>query len=225
MTIFTLVLILLLLSGLCTANSPNDLQLENTEYEFEALASNGRALEQTTSRNAYPQEDETAEINCSEVTRGVDLFVEEDSVLRTFTARSMIRCCRACQSMENCTTFRRNRSNGSCELINDPLSSFEINPTSDYDAGGFLWSESMLVVDETSAPIPDCRTIQGRTYPNGSILTQGNSPSSEHCCETCRSSRDCNSWYYNNRSGRCTLNRNIPASVTADSSRFSGGSV
>lgn len=223
MTIFATVLICLLLTGRCTAKSANELEHSDSDDKIKARFSRGRVLEQTASGNVVAQEVKTEEIDCYEVKIGADLDLEGGRVLRNLTTTTISECCEACQELETCTIFRRNRSNGACELIDAPESGFGLNPYSDHDVGGHFAFEFAYSYDAPSVPVPvpPCPINEGRAYPNGLVLERRNAPSSQHCCAVCQGSTDCYSWHFNNRNNRCTLNRNIPSAT--NSSNFSGG--
>jgi len=193
---------------------------------LEAFVSNGRALKQAAGGSPPAQNDETEEIDCNEVILGADVDLGGGRVLRSLTTSTITECCEECQSMEGCTTFRRSRSSGSCELLNVEATRFQINSNSDFDIGGFVLTESILKSSGVlpPSPPPDCKINQGVTYPKGDILSRGNGRSANHCCEVCRASSECNSWYYKRENNRCTLNRNIPSAVEEDASSFKGGS-
>lgn len=222
MSTFATFIFVLFLSEFCYLTFGTDLRLKD---EFDALVSVGRTLEQTASERSIAQEGARVEFDCGEVIVGADLLFEQGEVLRTFTAANITACCEGCQSMENCTTFHRNRASGSCELFSLEEVYFLINSNSDFDIGGFVGKETRAKshpVPSTS-PVPDCRINRGVSYPNGEVLKRRSYPTARHCCEACRASGDCNSWYYNNRNRRCTLNHDIPAAVATNSSRFRGG--
>eukprot|EP00210_Caulerpa_lentillifera_P004437 g4234.t1 len=75
------------------------------------------------------------------------------------------------------------------------------------------------------ASTPPCRITSGTIYPNGNVLAQGTTNSSYICCEFCRSSTYCNSWYFIVRNERCILNENTPQARVRNSLRFAGGTV
>jgi len=223
MTFFAIALSALLLSGLCRTTSAKELEQPHVANELEVPASIGRVLEQKASGSVVSQEDEPEEIDCSEVLVGASLSIVDGRVIRSLNTSTVGSCCKACQAMETCTSWRRSRSNGTCDLISASRAVFDVYPQSEFDIGGYTGLQILLLRIDPNVIPAACRINQGRAYPNGNVLTEGRAPSSDHCCRICRASRDCNSWHLNNRNNRCTLNRNIPQ--PRPSPGFSGGII
>jgi len=222
MTIFATFACVLLLTTFCSGKSVKKWEEASVDYDFKVLPSFGRVLEQAAvgSTEARPREIWVTE--CSEAIVGAYLTIFEGRVLSTLNTVTVASCCEACDAMETCTSWSRNRSSGACELINAQEASFAI-AASDFEVGGFLGEEFEASVAPPERPVGECNPSRGVTYPNGDVLTRGSARTSLICCETCRYSYDCFSWYYNSANNRCILNRNTPASRPA-ASRFKGGS-
>lgn len=222
MTSFATFACVLLLTAFCFGKSVKKWEEAIVYYEFEVLPSFGRVLEQTAvgSREAQPRGIWVTE--CSEALVGAQLTIVEGRILRTLSTSTVALCCEACEAMEACTSWSRNRSSGACELINAREASFVI-AASDFEVGGFLGEEFEASIAPPERPVGECNPRRGVTYPNGNVLTRGSARTSLICCDACRYSYDCNSWYYNTANNRCILNRNTPLSRPA-ASRFEGGS-
>lgn len=225
MTIFVTVLICLLLTGRFTARTANELDRVASDDKIEARFSRGRILEQTAVGRTVSQERQTWITECSEALLGAYLDIEEGDLLRNLTTQNISLCCEACQEMEACTSWRRNRSNDSCELFNVTRAVFAEESLSPFDIGGLIGRDlyASATITRRLSPYPACRIDQRRAYPNGTVLARGRTPSTQHCCEVCHNSSDCNSWHFNNRRRRCTLNLDIPLAI--NSSTFRGGTI
>jgi len=215
----------LLLCAWLAATSEVQVNEQTTDPEVDSLFPRGRDLKQAEFNDDFSPPAPTRITECADAILGADLTIHEGRVVRRGTASTITVCCEACQATQSCTSWRRNRSTGYCELISATQASFTRLPDSAFDIGGFLGDELLADYDAGSGPRPlvECRLNRGVVYTNGNVLTRGSTQSSFTCCETCRFSRDCFSWYYNNSNRRCILNRNR-ASARSAPSRFEGGS-
>jgi len=224
MTVFAYVITFFLLSEIRTAKSVEKFEQASVDFDTETLFSRGRALEQSVVVSREAQQRQTWIRECSEATIGAQLDILEGTILTTFNASTVTLCCEVCRVLYTCTSWRRNRTSGACELINAQQATY-LRVANDFDVGGFLGEEIEIETDAGSGdrPIGECPRTRGIIYPNGSVLRRERVPSSLVCCESCRQSSDCNSWYYNNWNRMCALNRDTPAARSAPD-RFQGGS-
>eukprot|EP00210_Caulerpa_lentillifera_P009322 g8886.t1 len=236
-------LLSLFLCALETANHRLWLK-DDSHMELDEPQPNSRALLQTEERGVngarmVGQENRA----CSRVTLGAELTALEGASLTSLTTRTTFECCQACQGINTCNVWTHNRENGLCLLYNVIRANFRRSSESELDLGEIPGQNvltetaegpaaqtartTVLFTSEIGdfAPIPSCRIIRGVTYPDGDVLAEGNGRSDSFCCELCRSSANCNSWYHNRRSNLCILNRNTPAPVSRAALRFVGGTI
>lgn len=230
------ILLGLLLWGLSTAQFASDVQQDELYSEAEEAQSvSGSPDEPTEDSTGSTGFEESMVRTCSNITLGVSLYALDGTLLRVVLTNSTLDCCTACNNLDRCTTWSRNRDNGFCELYEVAFTRFrtpiyEESRARNFDMndiGGFVGEEIILasfVASPTAIP-PECSVTQGISYPGGTVLAQGNAQSALYCCELCRVSRDCYSWYYDMSKDRCTLNSNIPSLVNRDSTQFSGGTT
>lgn len=197
---------------------------QTTDPEVNMLSPRSRLLRQAAFEDDYSPPTWPQTTECSDAILGAYLNLVTGRVLRTVNTSTIALCCEACFEDGFCTSWSRNRSSGACELVSAREATFSRFPPSEFDVGGFLGYELEAEDDPGSGPRPfvECSPNRGIRYPNGDVLARGSARTSLLCCETCRYSRDCSSWYYNNRNNRCILNRDTPASRSAPS-RFEGG--
>eukprot|EP00210_Caulerpa_lentillifera_P009308 g8872.t1 len=263
------------LEHICSAARLSLLQTGSLEFELDELNANIEVIEQIADESSIaPEMFDSPATECSSITLGVNLTLNEGTNLEQLTKRNAFECCEACQEMDSCNVWTQNRENGLCLLyhvisaivtriadseidlgdftgldvltetlaVDDPMmQTIEAPDTSTTRAPDVETSEATTaritatiaadVVAQGSATdsgvtrTPRCQFNEGVTYPGGDVLAEGNGRSNTFCCELCRSSRNCNSWFHIRRNNRCILNRNIPDLVARRASRFVGGTI
>lgn len=138
---------------------------QTADPEVNSLSPRRRVLKQAASDGDYSPPAPTRITKCSDAILGAEVNLEEGRVLKTLNTSTIGLCCEACQEMESCTSWSRNRSSGACELINATQASFFRFPPSDFDVGGFLGWVIFASFDLDSGPRPsvECSLNRGIT--------------------------------------------------------------
>eukprot|EP00210_Caulerpa_lentillifera_P009295 g8860.t1 len=238
---FVVVFTAVFLYGVCTTQ--NDTSAVNGPTALNSMrtpSENLLAEESTSASSSSSEINEEPLEKCFDVKFEALLTIRNGTTLQNLTTNSIFECCEACERTGRCTTWRRNRFNGRCELFEAEEARFRQNQFTKYDIGGFvgqiLLVEALIDVRIVAEPDPlvartavssssGCRIVEGATYPNGIVLDRRMVSSSNICCEVCRISSNCNSWYFNKRSRMCIVNRNEPIAIVRRSSRFAGGRI
>lgn len=229
MCTFIQVLFILSLCTVCNAQHATSTEEQDKGSQSQEVhaygPSTGKPAEGTI---PAPEAIGSSTVNCSDVKLGAWFSIWSGVRLNSTETSNVLECCKACQRTQNCTTWVRRRIRGTCVLFSVQAAGFQRDPFRKVDIGGFIGQKATLAVflraPRTTRP-PRCRRNKGLTYPGGIVLVQGSAPTSWYCCEVCRSSGDCNSWYFNKRTNGCVLNQNIPAPRELPSSPFVGGVV
>eukprot|EP00210_Caulerpa_lentillifera_P009302 g8867.t1 len=66
-----------------------------------------------------------------------------------------------------------------------------------------------------------CISVPGAVYKGGKVIHDTETKDEEECCQLCRESDKCISWWRNSKTKRCVLNSDYPAYVS--NSKFHGG--
>lgn len=142
------------------------------------------------------------------------------------TTSNAFGCCQLCQDTPACQAWTRDRDTGECILGFTYDNVARLEHEIEFDGGTIPSRIRALVMPATSEdqPIPSCPVTTGVRYPGGNRVGQGEVQHPENCCQICRGSNDCRSWYHSATRRRCILNGNVPPAVNA-SSNYSGGTI
>jgi len=229
MCTFVQVLFILALCTACTAQHAPLSEEQDTRSQSQEVPPADLSMEEPAQASiTAPEASGSPTVNCSDVKLGAWFSIWSGVRLNKTKTSNVLECCEACQRTQNCTTWVRRRTRGTCVLFNVQAAGFQRDPFRKVDIGGFVGQKTRLAAflraPQANRP-PKCRINKGVTYPDGIVLVQGRAPTSWYCCEVCRTSGDCNSWYFNKRTNGCVLNRNVPTARELPSSPFLSGVV
>ncbi|GMH44153.1 hypothetical protein BSKO_12087 [Bryopsis sp. KO-2023] len=133
----------------------------------------------------------------------------------SFTTETPEECCKACQENERCMSWTRDRRTKAC-AFKDSVPG--LTRDSDFDSGVVGGSPAPRLI-----PAAKCLIEAAAKYGGGDVLKASRASSARKCCRRCENNLECFSWYYNRKSSRCVLNRDVPK--VSSRKKVAGGTV
>lgn len=226
MKIYYFVLLLVSLLGQLTAQP-----ISKHESDPVGLLGQQRRDLHTQSRRTLASEEAnnatTESAVCDQVNTQTHFGLDEvlTNVSDTGIVSNAFDCCELCQLIPQCQAWNRNRTSGECILGYSTDDHLIGGGDLDFDAG-FIWGRihSIALTPPSGTDGQPCRVNTGVRYPRGHRVGQGRVQEPVDCCEICRGSNNCRSWYHTSRRARCILNGNTPHALSA-SDEYTGGTV